>query len=589
MPMTTLSWFFAMASRLCAALCLLLLPLAGHADGPLVLTQNVRELSAWDAMTFKADASHTLSVQDVLDRLDTFEQPPRRTASFGSRKETMWLRIPLETAGVIDQPWVIDIGYMLNEIDVYLVSAGRVLQQSRLGAREFIDDDSPRSSRTPVTTLDLRADQRYELLIRVRANGPMILPITLRPLTYQAHQALLEQLLQGALNGLALCLLAYSLIQWVGQRERLFGAYALVVLGSAGFSLHFFGIGPQFLWPGNDWLNKHVGIAAGLLSLAGSFLFLPAVLAGNAPHGRYARAMHACAAVTALFCVAYLLGGVGNRAGVAFMTLVSPLPTVFSLPAAIRRMRRGDPIGATLLVAWTVYAVGAVVMASLVQGWVPANFWTLHSFQISATVDMLLFLQVLSLRAQAIRAAAQEALRERDFMHSLAHTDPLTGLSNRRGLQQALHAALLRCSPNRIVALYLMDLDGFKPVNDAYGHDVGDDLLVAVGQRLQAHVRRHTDAVARLGGDEFIIMACDLESPEQAEEIGRGLLHAFEQPFVFGPLHLRIGLTIGYALAPLDSDDPQGLIRLADAAMYAGKQSGKRTMRRNSGELALAS
>ena len=174
-------------------------------------------------------------------------------------------------------------------------------------------------------------------------------------------------------------------------------------------------------------------------------------------------------------------------------------------------------------------------------------------------------------------------------MHSLAHTDPLTGLSNRRGLQQALHAALLRCSPNRIVALYLMDLDGFKPINDAYGHDVGDDLLVAVGQRLQAHVRRHTDAVARLGGDEFIIMACDLESPEQAEEIGRGLLHAFEQPFVFGPLHLRIGLTIGYALAPLDSDDPQGLIRLADAAMYAGKQSGKRTMRRNSGELALAS
>lgn len=589
MPMAMLSWSFAAASRLCAALCLLLLPLAGHADGPLVLTQNVRELSAWDAMTFKADASHTLSVQDMLDRLDTFEQPPRRTASLGSRKETVWLRIPLETAGAIDQPWVLDIGYMLNEIDVYLASAGKVLQQSRLGAREFIGDDSPRPSRTPVAALDLRADQRYELLIRVRANGPMILPITLRPLAYQGHQALQEQLLQGALNGLALCLLAYSLIQWIGQRERLFGAYALVVLGSAGFSLHFFGIGPQFLWPGNDWLNKHVGIAAGLASLAGSFLFLPAVLASDAPRGRYARAMHACAAATVLFCVAYLLGGVGNRAGVAFMTLVSPLPTIFSLPAAIRRMRGGDPIGATLLVAWTVYAVGAAVMASLVQGWVPANFWTMHSFQISATVDMLLFLQVLSLRAQAIRAAAQEVLRERDFMHSLAHTDALTGLSNRRGLQQALHAALLRCSPDRIVALYLMDLDGFKPVNDAYGHDVGDDLLVAVGQRLQAHVRRHTDAVARLGGDEFIIMACDLESPEQAEEIGWGLLHAFEQPFIFGSLHLRIGLTIGYALAPLDSDDPLGLIRLADAAMYAGKQSGKQTMRRNSGELALAS
>ena len=201
---------------------------------------------------------------------------------------------------------------------------------------------------------------------------------------------------------------------------------------------------------------------------------------------------------------------------------------------------------------------------------------------------MLLFLRVMGLRANAMQLKAQEALHERDLMHSLAHTDPLTGLNNRRGLQQALQTALATCSPRSLVAVYLMDLDGFKPVNDSYGHDVGDDLLVAVGQRLQASVRQQSDLVARLGGDEFIIMACHLETPLQAEELGRALLRAFDQPFCLGDLRLKVGLTIGYALAPLDSDDPLGLIRLADTAMYAGKQGGKRSIRRNSGELALA-
>jgi diguanylate cyclase len=211
------------------------------------------------------------------------------------------------------------------------------------------------------------------------------------------------------------------------------------------------------------------------------------------------------------------------------------------------------------------------------------SFWTLHSFQLGSAADMLLFLGVLGQRSAALRAATAEAVRERDVMRSLAYTDSLTGLSNRRALQLALHAALERCSPQRLVAVYLLDLDGFKPINDTHGHDVGDDLLVSVSHRLQACVRQHTDVVARLGGDEFIIMAQDLSTPEQAHELGLSLLRAFEHPIALSELRLRVGLTVGYALAPLDSDDPQGLIRQADAAMYAGKQSGKHTLRRAAG------
>nr|WP_304505112.1 diguanylate cyclase [Acidovorax sp. sif1233] len=572
------------ASILLWLLAPLALPVGAQAGTPLVLTQERPQVNAWEAITLKADPTYQLSAQDMLGRLDEFEAPARRGGSLGVHKAAMWLHIPLVAPEAPRTPWVVNIGYSSLQAEMYLASGGQVLQQVRTSP----SDQTQRSSRTPAMMFDLRAGQPYDLLIRVQATGPLILPVTVSEMPIHMRQALGEQMLQGLLNGLALCLLMYSLMQWVTQRDPMFGFYALVVLGSAGFSLQFFGIGPQYLWPGNPWMDRYSGLVAGLAALAGSFLFLGHTLAGHTQGSRYARTMRAGAAITAMVCAGVVFGWLSVPIAIAFMSLAGTLPSLISLPAAVARVRQKDPIGATLLVAWIAFGVAAAVMVCLVQGWVPANFWTLHSFQFGATADMLLFFRVLGLRAQAAKAQAQEAMRERDVMHSLAHTDPLTGLSNRRDLQHALEAALAQCSPQRLVALYLMDLDGFKPVNDAHGHDVGDDLLVAVGRRLQANVRHQTDLVARLGGDEFIIMARDLATPEQAEDLGRSLLRAFEQPFTLSHLHIQVGLTIGYALAPLDSDDPQALMRHADAAMYAGKQGGKHSVRRITTTPALA-
>lgn len=562
----------------------MVLPLGVQAASPLVLTPDRPQVDAWEAVTLKADPTYQLSVQDMLGQLRAFDTPAQRGGSIGVHKAAMWLHIPIIAPKTPPTPWVVNIGYSSLQAELYLARDGKVLQQ----VRKKEGNQTQLSSRTPAMALDLQPGQPYDLLIRVQATGPLILPITVSEMPVYLRQSMGEQLLQGLINGLALCLLAYSLIQWVTQRDRMFAFYALVVLGSMGFSMQLFGIGPQYLWPDNPWMDRYSGPTAGLMALVGSFLFLGHMLAESTQKSRYARTMRAGAGITAAVCGALLLGWLSVPIAIAFMSLAGPLPSIISLPAAIARIRQKDPIGMTLLLAWIAFGVAAGVMVCLVQGWVPANFWTLHSFQFGATLDMLLFFRVLGLRAQAAKAQAQEALRERDLMQSLANTDPLTGLSNRRGLQHALHSALAHCSPQRLVALYLMDLDGFKPVNDSHGHDVGDELLVAVGQRLQASVRQQTDLVARLGGDEFIIMACHLETPQQAEDLGRALLQSVDQPFCLGNLRLRVGLTIGYALAPLDSDDPQGLIRLADAAMYAGKQGGKRSIRRNTGTLALA-
>ncbi|RYF63530.1 MAG: GGDEF domain-containing protein, partial [Comamonadaceae bacterium] len=209
-------------------------------------------------------------------------------------------------------------------------------------------------------------------------------------------------------------------------------------------------------------------------------------------------------------------------------------------------------------------------------------------FQAGSAFDMLLFMRMLGLRTASLRLEALHASRERDAMRSLAHTDPLTDLPNRRGLDIALHAALPRSRPEGLLAVYVLDLDGFKPVNDQYGHDVGDRLLIAVTARLREHLR-HADTVARIGGDEFVVMASELHSAEQAHELGNKLLDAFRTAFAVGPHEIRVGLTIGYALAPTDAREASVLIKLADAAMYSGKQSGRFCVRRNTGDLALSS
>ena len=131
----------------------------------------------------------------------------------------------------------------------------------------------------------------------------------------------------------------------------------------------------------------------------------------------------------------------------------------------------------------------------------------------------------------------------------------------------------------RILALYVLDLDGFKPVNDQYGHDVGDSLLRVVAQRLRASMRAG-DGVARTGGDEFVVMAEGLTHEAQALDLGMKLLHAFEGAFVFGTHSCSVSATIGYALAPTDVSDANALIKAADAAMYLGKQEGKSRLRR---------
>jgi diguanylate cyclase (GGDEF)-like protein len=284
---------------------------------------------------------------------------------------------------------------------------------------------------------------------------------------------------------------------------------------------------------------------------------------------------------------ATLTGLLDYRSAQSVVTLLGMVATIAVLPAAYIRARQGAHTAVYMLFGWAFYAVGAVVTAGLLRGHVEPSFWAQHVYPFSLMVEMSAWMAVLSLRVQAIHRSADRARLETETLRTLAQTDALTGLPNRRGLQQHLGALLPQARPQQLLALYLLDLDGFKPVNDRYGHDVGDALLVAVGQRLQAQLRA-SDVVARLGGDEFVVLAAGLPDEAAAHTLGQKMLGAFDGAFVIEGQPCRVGLTAGYALAPLDGHDADELIKRADAAMYAGKQAGRHRVQRGGRSLAAA-
>lgn len=167
---------------------------------------------------------------------------------------------------------------------------------------------------------------------------------------------------------------------------------------------------------------------------------------------------------------------------------------------------------------------------------------------------------------------------EREVMNLALH-DPLTGLPNRRQFDTALRTALnaLPAAPEAH-AVFLLDLNGFKKINDVHGHPVGDQALIHVGARLLRSVR-DGDLVARLGGDEFAILARNVAGAEAATTIALRIIDSLQTPVSAGGVNHAVGTAIGVALSPSDGVDAQELLRKADVALYRAKAERKSTVR----------
>jgi len=192
-----------------------------------------------------------------------------------------------------------------------------------------------------------------------------------------------------------------------------------------------------------------------------------------------------------------------------------------------------------------------------------------------AVLAIALIISVLDLRMEARTALLANSLAAANKeLAYLALHDNLTKLSNRVLLEDRLTQAIRTAErEKRRFALMFMDLDGFKAVNDVYGHHVGDLLLIDVAQRIGARVRQQ-DTVARVGGDEFVVLAY-VDDPEDAGTLADALLEVVREPFMAGGHELRVSTSIGIAIYPGNGDNQHDLLTNADAAMYHAKGLGR--------------
>ncbi len=191
------------------------------------------------------------------------------------------------------------------------------------------------------------------------------------------------------------------------------------------------------------------------------------------------------------------------------------------------------------------------------------------------------------LNVQVVRLGTGIAITSRDVTEHrlrseqvtyLAHHDHLTGLANRTLLHERLRQAILRAhNHSQKVAVFLIDIDCFKQINDSLGHADGDVLLATVGQRLLSTVRE-SDTVARMGGDEFVIVMPDFRNKFEVERCGRQIIRNAAQPVVIGNRPISVTLSVGVSTFPDGGRTVEELLRNADSAMYAVKDTGRNSL-----------
>ncbi|MBL0029920.1 MAG: diguanylate cyclase [Rhodanobacteraceae bacterium] len=580
--------------------CILLLPI-GRARA-LDLVGDERDLRMGQVATVLHDVDSRWNLQDVIARTAEFA-PPRDhpDLSFGYSTDTIWMRLPVQSRATGEQAWRIEFEYAtVDRIDAYFVSARGTDHQQSGDRVPFAARSYPH--RNAVFTLRLKPGERGVLYLRASSLGTMTLSSAIwSEQAFRAHSE--AQYTANALYvGAALALALYNLLLFAVLRERSILLYVAFVLCFATAVAAMTGLGAQFLWPNAvDLGNRMLGIgfaASSLLAAIYARVYLDT--ARHAPH--WHRVLGVLSGAHAVVLVVAMVGPI--RPAFQLMSAGGVLNAILIFSCGLVCAWRGVPGARILVLAWFALLFGALLTSLRNFGLIPNNLLTANAMPIGSGLEMLLLSFGLAARfnelkrqkseAQALLLESQQAalrqVREHESalerhvaerteqleaanvrLRELALHDPLTGLANRTALDAHFTAAFAQRRDH--LRVLLIDLDGFKHVNDRYGHGIGDRVLAQIAQRIRDCVG-HDDIAARLGGDEFVVVTPDARSEIAVRVLSDRIRDAVAVPITLDDGVVRITASIGVAGLDTDTADARDLLMRADRAMYAAKVSG---------------
>lgn len=598
---------------------LLLLGLAGkagpaHAE-PILLTPDSSGDLLNEHIEILEDVGARLTISDMADPLvQSRFQPAAGRATVGQSRNPWWVKVTLQrTAEAPRQWWLENAGITIFNLVLYLPDGkGDWIARATGDAvpyREGRDHDYRRM----VFKLPALGSEPLTLYFRSLDPAGNSFPLKVWQLSDLDNNAISENIGFGVIYGVILALLLYNLFILLALRDKAYLWYVLATACVLVFILSMTGHGFQYLWPDSAvpfWLDRIT-----LPSLWGIFVmrFTQELLYTRQGLAWPHRLLNiGCV----LYVIAIVINAFGYRAEGALLIALTPFVTVpMALLSAGIRCYQGFFPARFYLLGYGAVLGSTIVLVMRAAGLIEPSNFTAYLFPLSVATETILFSFALAYRIQMLKQEKAEALeqvdrektarlaqiqastdelqnavtqrttelaatnarllqREQELEHAAFH-DPLTELPNRRYLVERCESALANAARHEeSVALMLIDLDHFKPINDRYGHDAGDLMLQVIAKRLREHVRGG-DTIARLGGDEFAVLVSGTEAEPHAREIAARLLEELAKPVLYGAERLSVTISIGVALYPQHARHFASLYKAADESLYKVKARGR--------------
>ena len=568
-----------------------------------------------DRIELLEDVDGQLSIADMADpAVQSRFQPAAGRTSVGQSRNPWWIKLNLQRGSDAPSQWWLEVGAVtLLDLQLYLPGADGQWQQRQAGERVGFAEGRDHDYRRAVFRLPDLGQQPLTIYLRTYDPAGNSFPLRAWQLHDLEQLAKREHLLLGLIYGVILALLLYNLFILLALRDRAYLWYVLTMCASLVFIASMSGHGFQYLWPSGPvptWLDR---ITLPILVSLGILRFAQELLSTRT-HLRLAH--HILNGCIAVYLLALGVNLAGYRSETGLLIGLIPIVTVPTLliSSAIR-WKQGFIPALFYLLGYGSVLLSFVVLVLRAAGVVQPGESTAYLFPLAVAAEAILFSFALAYRIQILKqekadavlqadrektarlaqaqantaelqhavdlrtaelAAANERLRqrERELQHAAFH-DPLTELPNRRYLIERCETALANARRhNEAIALLLIDLDHFKPINDKHGHDAGDLMLQCIAQRLREHVRAG-DTVARLGGDEFAALVCGADAETHAREIAERLLAELAKPVLYGAERLTVTISIGVALYPQHASNFAALYKAADEMLYRVKTRGR--------------
>lgn len=534
-------------------------PSHANADGKSVLITD--ELSAWKIGAINLELATSIppnaSPEDVLtgtfdSAFTAAEQDVPKLDGYG---ETVWGRVNITNAGDRASNVSLVVKYPQLDLIEWFVRAENGEIEKSAGGQFVARSDDQIASRFPLVSSQLEAGETKEIYFRIKSETVLILPLQVYRTSVWVSLSIASVLIFGLLIGCLLTMSVLGLISFLGTRHWSSLWFSVFCVTSAGYILTATGMDKAYLWPGRTGDYLFLLFVFQGIGMAATALFVDRFLKTKSNAPMLFRLLRVQAGFAVLTCFTTPLP---MWLTILAFTITMALGPMVILIGVVTLWRKRAPGAGLVVLSWIPSQLGAFWIFLRAIGVVPYSDINHYALPVFCTLTAIAFIWALH------RQNAESA-------HRASH-DLLTGLPNRFAFEQTV--ARTSGQRERPLAVMQIDLDGFKSVNDTYGHAAGDFVLQEVSARLKTACASAATPF-RNGGDEFIVLCVKRTRKTDVEYLAQQIVEQVSKPIYWRDQELVIGASVGIAFPSSGGTRVFGALEEADAALYIAKQNGK--------------